>query len=324
MSKVILQPAGDGDAKKHYADTIQNLVPLEEIQPFVSVELYNRFKALFVEGKVAVWGVTPGEKEINRHKWEKVQSGDVVLFSRNKLIFAKATVVFSTHNKELALHLWKSNEKGNTWEYIYFLDEVEEQRISYSKFNAVAGYKENYVIQGFNVLDDYKSNNILTRLALLSDTYYPEVTKEDYFKSVSEPTLEQPLDKIRQGTVRTEQAFLRSVHFRSRNATCGICGKEYPINFLVAAHIKKRSDCTEEERRDYKHITMPMCKFGCDELYEKGYIFVDEGRVVLSKSKYVTPAMQEYLKEIIGNNCLYWSPKTEKYFQWHKDIHGLG
>jgi hypothetical protein len=322
MSKVILQPAGDGAAKAHYVDTIQNFVPLADIQTFVSADVFGRLKSLFLDGKVAVWGVTPGEKEINRHKWEKVQSGDVVLFSRNKFIFASATVAFTTHNKELALHLWKNNDKGNTWEYIYFLDEVEEQRIPYSKFNAVAGYKENFVIQGFNVLDENKSNNVLTSLALQSDTYYPEVSKEDYFKSISEPAVEQPLDKIRQGTVRTEQAFLRSVHFHSKTALCGICGKEYPVNFLVAAHIKKRADCTEEERRDYQHITMPMCKFGCDDLYEKGYIFVDEGRVVLSKNKYVTSAIQAYIKEIIGNNCPYWSPKTEKYFQWHKDIHG--
>jgi hypothetical protein len=71
--------------------------------------------------------------------------------------------------------------------------------------------------------------------------------------------------------MRTEQSYLRHVNFKyQKYVDCGICHREFPISFLVAAHVKKRSECSDEERRDYKHITMPMCKFCCDDLYEKG------------------------------------------------------
>ena len=39
-------------------------------------------------------------------------------------------------------------------------------------------------------------------------------------------------------------------------AHCAICGDLYPVRFLVAAHIKPRSVCTETERRDLTNVAM--------------------------------------------------------------------
>lgn len=322
MSRIILQPAGNGDAKEHFIDTIENSVSLDRIKPFVSEDILNKLKGLYKNNLVPVWGVTPGEKNINKGKWEKVLPGDIALFSRNKIIFASATVAFTIHNRELALDLWKTNPKGQTWEYIYFLDEVNNQNIPSSVFNNSADYKKNYVIQGFNVLDQEKSTKIMHLLNLQSEMYFPEVSREDYFRVIAEPAPDMPLDKAGQSKLRTEQSFLRNNLFKNNKTfKCGICGKEFPRNFLVAAHIKKRANCTDEERRDFDHIIMPMCKFGCDELYEKGYIAIDEGKVVISNSKYGTVPIDEYLKKVVGKSCNYWKPQTKKYFLWHKNLH---
>ena len=57
------------------------------------------------------------------------------------------------------------------------------------------------------------------------------------------------------------------------------------MQFLVAAHIKKRSVCTDAEKRDLKYVAMSACKFGCDELFERGYIAVaDDGGLLLSQA----------------------------------------
>lgn len=317
MSHVILQPAGNGFATKHYVDTIENPVFVEKISQFISQEVFEKLRILFPEGKVAVWGVTPGKKNVNKNKWSLVKSGDVVLFARNSQIFASATVAFKVHNKDLALYLWQTNPQGETWEYIYFLDEVKDQQIPYTKFNQIADYASNFVIQGFNVLDELKSAKILTLLDLESQIFYPETTKEEYFQSISSPSPDSPLDKISYSKSRTEQSFLRSVLFKSKISPCGICGKEYPINFLVAAHIKKRSSCSDEEKRDYSNIVIPMCKFGCDELYEKGYIVVENGIIKESKSKFVTEPIKAYLIKIVGKNCELWNSGNKKYFDWH-------
>ena len=88
---------------------------------------------------------------------------------------------------------------------------------------------------------------------------------------------------------------------------------------LVAAHIKKRAECNKEEKLDYKNIVMPMCKFGCDELYEKHYIVITEGKIRNNKSVVLTEAVQRYIQGIEGRDCNYWSENSEKYFVWHHE-----
>jgi len=88
-------------------------------------------------------------------------------------ITASAVVTLKTHSKPLAVELWKTNKQGDTWEYIYFVDEVRTQRIPYTQFNEVAGYKKNAIVQRFNVLSSQKSAAILQAFDLASENYYP-------------------------------------------------------------------------------------------------------------------------------------------------------
>ena len=60
--------------------------------------------------------------------------------------------------------------------------------------------------------------------------------------------------------------------------TCALCGRQFAVVALVTAHKKRRADCNEGERRD-PHIVMPLCQFGCDYLYERQHIYVEEGIV---------------------------------------------
>lgn len=77
------------------------------------------------------------------------------------------------------------------------------------------------------------------------------------------------LDAVAQVRVRTEQNKLRRLLARGRDsAACALCGEEYPLEFLIAAHIKKRAACSGDER------PMLACSFGCDKLYEEGWITV--------------------------------------------------
>ncbi len=71
--------------------------------------------------------------------------------------------------------------------------------------------------------------------------------------------------------VRREQARLRALLAGGRaHAACALCGHVYPMEFLVAAHIKKRSLSSDDEHRDLQHVAMLACTFGCDSLYESG------------------------------------------------------
>jgi hypothetical protein len=135
------------------------------------------------------------------------------------------------------------------------------------------------------------------------------------------------LDSTATVKVRTEQALLRSRLAGDREvAECALCGHQYPLRFLVAAHIKKRSLCTDDERRDLSHVAMLACTFGCDALYEDGWITVGpDGRIeVISLDTASAGRLRDYLQQLAGQHCRAHSQSSEPYFDWHRTIRFRG
>lgn len=321
MYNVILQPTGNKVAQFNYHSTMHKGIELETIKPLLEQEDYEILSQIYRDGLVRVWGITKSPQKIKQ--WNKIQRGDVTLFSANKQIFATATITYKIHNFELAKHLWGETEDGGSWEYIYFLDEVKNQSISLSVFNRLLGYEEGNLIQGFRVLDQEKSNIIMGAFDFHSSIYTPVGTKEEIQQNIKDiiGDLEESasLDSEVRGKARKEQGILRGYLFgNKKTCNCGICGEEFPVDLLVAAHIKKRALCTTEERLDIEHIAIPMCKFGCDELFERGYISVLDGKVVSLIDGEVLPiTVKKYIQTVKGNVCENWNDNTAKYFMWH-------
>jgi hypothetical protein len=323
MSLVILQPTGNQDARIHYEDTIIKPVRLEEVKKYLTAENYNELSSLYNVEEVSIWGVTRGTNDVNFNKWNKIKPGDISLFARNKKIFSSAVVTYKLHNKSLAKSLWGTNSDGDTWECIYFLDELNSRDISYELFNRVVGYSPKFVIQGFSVLDEEKSEKLITSLGLQSQLFTPPVSRQEYEEVISNKELASLEIEVNR-MARAEQGYLRKKLFGNKKVDrCGICGEEFTINFLVAAHIKKRSACSEEEKLDFENIVMPMCKFGCDDLYEKGYIGINNGQISVFKYNDLTPYMKGYVGKLSGNECTYWSKSTQEYFKWHYHLHSV-
>ena len=171
-------------------------------------------------------------------------------------------------------------------------------------------------------LEDSKSQRVLESFDLKSEIHLPDVSKQQFNDAVN--ALEGKASLEAQATVesRIEQSFLRKNLFGKRTiAKCGICNREFPVSCLVAAHIKKRAACSLEEKKDCKSIVIPMCSFGCDYLYERGYIAVADGKIVNLNKKPVTSTISQYLSQITDNECSYWNDDTAPYLQWHLEKH---
>jgi len=68
------------------------------------------------------------------------------------------------------------------------------------------------------------------------------------------------------------------------SGSCQLCGREMNSEFLIAAHIKQRSECEDHEKRDLDGVMMLACKFGCDYLFEIGMIAINSGQLLVSPS----------------------------------------
>ena len=204
---------------------------------------------------------------MNINNIPKIVDSISTLANWSKTTFIRTYYKLKTHNKKLAEFLWDYNSNGETWENIYFLDEVRKHNIPYLDFNNAVGYKENYIIQGFGVLDEIKSEKVFEKFGLESSTYIESIDENTYSEiALTITKTEQEFTSKR----RLEQGYLRKKLFKSRTSSiCSCCGKKYPISMLWCSHIKKRSKCNDNEKRDY-NVVIPMCRFGCDELFEKG------------------------------------------------------
>ncbi|GEM_PF-2814131 len=129
-------------------------------------------------------------------------------------------------------------------------------------------------------------------------------------------------DGFRPATFRFEQALLRSIlFFGMKDCDCAICGRRYPINFLVAAHIKKRSLCNINERRD-PNIVMPACVFGCDPLFEKGYLTVNQKGIVTSTGRIIVDNhVKKYIGDCHGQICSHHHEHSHHYYAAHAEKH---
>ena len=127
------------------------------------------------------------------------------------------------------------------------------------------------------------------------------------------------LDREVKTRQRTEQKILREYLFKNETGKCAICNKKFPIEFCACAHIKKRSKCNDDEKRDL-NVVMPACYFGCDSLFEKGYITIVDGIVKDNHyGKTSTSDTINYINQIVGNNCEYYNDNSKKYFNWHNE-----
>lgn len=172
---VAIQPAGNEVGRKHYLDTVENLVSLERYREFLGHDAEDLF-AISDQGKLALWGVTPGTNGVNISKYQKLEPGDTVLFTRKGYVYSSGTITHLFHNKNFALALWNQDNKGQTWEYMYALDAIQSHEIPYQILRDAIGSDEGDNFMGFRVLDGDKSDAVLEILNR-KNTSYPRVTE---------------------------------------------------------------------------------------------------------------------------------------------------
>ena len=151
---------------------------------------------------------------------------------------------------------------------------------------------------------------IINKNITMTDSY---TLKDELTLAVSNTDLDVEVRSKR----RVEQVLLRSFLLRGqRVGTCVLCGEALPENMIVAAHLKKRASCSDKEKMDFTNIASLMCKLGCDDMYEKGYVYVVGGKIVKNPKASTTPKLNEALLHIDGRKVSNWID-SRVYYEWH-------
>ena len=90
------------------------------------------------------------------------------MFFANRKAFATATVVKKFINFPLASKLWGQTEEDNAFQHMYALKDMQYIEIPQSLFNLNLGYKENFIVQRFQVLERGPSSIVLSAIAQMN------------------------------------------------------------------------------------------------------------------------------------------------------------
>ncbi|ELY87692.1 restriction endonuclease [Natrialba hulunbeirensis JCM 10989] len=159
MKGLVIFTAGREDAYQDYVHSVRDGVPIEEVEEYLSEEQRQTLTEDDNDETIRLWGTTVD------HQWQKIEQGDIVLVYRDGEFIARARVVSIEENLPLAEHLWKYEENpwddDNPWRFLVYVDQFEEINVSLEEFNALVGYEDNYIPQGFMRVADRRIRSIL-------------------------------------------------------------------------------------------------------------------------------------------------------------------
>ena len=170
MPQILFQPAGNPGSRDHYRDTIEQPVSFARLAEFLEPAVMTELRSAVEGDAVAIWGVTPGRTGTNQRKWERIATGDVAVFLRESRAYSSGVVLLKARNAQLADELWGRDESGQTWEFIYFLNDVRPSDVSYRDLNRAARYEAENRFQGFNILDEGRAPEVLALLGRQAET----------------------------------------------------------------------------------------------------------------------------------------------------------
>jgi hypothetical protein len=146
MTNLFLVPTTDSRARENFERTVGRRVPLSALKglsPAASKLARSRRNVL------RAWGTKPGKDDINVGTWRAMEPGDWVLFYFDGFFPVCGRVLLREHSPPVARRLWGEDE-GQTWEYMYLLDEVREVDIPRLALVERLNYKPRSYPRGFS------------------------------------------------------------------------------------------------------------------------------------------------------------------------------
>lgn len=153
MSRYFLAPRSGEKSYQNFLSTLKHGVPFARIAPFLNEE---GKQILSKEEVIYAWGNRAGKKA----EWDRMETGDTVIFYANKNFVMAGDVIFKQHGDDLALAMWLPDENGQPWSYTFYISNLRYFKIPLSVFNALSGYRYP-AIMGFTEINEERKAQLL-------------------------------------------------------------------------------------------------------------------------------------------------------------------
>jgi len=267
-----------------------------------------------------------GQKQPSWETLDQVKKGDIVFHYAKKKILGISVVTGVSRIAEIRIRdrgQWQNlgreiEVEAQDFDFKIDLEEIpSEMRVGSGSgietpFDSNGKVKQGYLFQVPIRVAEF----VFTKLNLVRGQ--DDQPLEDQVKALL-GDFSDGTDMQIKGTFRREQRALRQHLIGHRESgECGICGRSLSSNLLVAAHIKPRNECSEQERID-PLVVMLACVLGCDSLFDKGFIFIDNEGIVKQSDKFSkSPDLVSFISSLEGKTAKAYSAKASKYFAWHE------
>src|SRR5688500_17668668 len=134
MPRLILQPASNPVAARHYEDTIVRPRALAELVPHFSAAkreiLTAELERVYGTRPIHVWAARPGES--NNVSFELMSPNDITLFYQKGVFVSSLVVTRKAPGEDnLARYLWPPKIGEEPWSLVFFLDDFRREAIAY-------------------------------------------------------------------------------------------------------------------------------------------------------------------------------------------------
>ena len=154
--KVILFPCANPISQRNFEKTMRNSYKLDTVKDYLLVNQYNDLKNIGEE--FYFWGTKSGTDK----KWQQIPNKSLALFFANKFAFSYGFVEYKLINQPLSDYFWGRDEQADkSYKYMFACSEVKKTSIPQWAINETLGYKEGFVVQGFMVLNNKQSFDLL-------------------------------------------------------------------------------------------------------------------------------------------------------------------
>lgn len=127
--------ASDTAARQHLQDTVLRPIDRQRVVSYLGPEETASLEKRSSDGHLYAWGAIPGPRNVPT--WEAMHVGDYVFVYYERRYHLVSHVTAKVHNKGLASALWQTNEEGQTWEYMYFLNRPRSVNVASDQFQDV-------------------------------------------------------------------------------------------------------------------------------------------------------------------------------------------